>query len=106
MFQRLLIGGFLVIWAVTVVAGQGPQSSTAPRLGPGQAPRLGSGQAPRLGSGQAASGAATQEKQGAARATLDKYCVGCHNARLKTGGLALDELDLSRLADHAEVAER
>ena len=37
---------------------------------------------------------------------LDKYCVGCHNARLKTGGLALDQLDLSRLADHAEVAEK
>ena len=37
---------------------------------------------------------------------LDKYCVGCHNARLKTAGLALDELDLSRLADHAEIAEK
>ena len=37
---------------------------------------------------------------------LDKYCVSCHNARLKTGGLALDQLDLSRLADHAEVAEK
>ena len=37
---------------------------------------------------------------------LDKYCVGCHNTRLKTGGLALDQLDLSRLADHADVAEK
>ena len=37
---------------------------------------------------------------------LDKYCVGCHNARLKTGGLALDQLDLSRLSDHAAIAEK
>ena len=32
----------------------------------------------------------------------------CHSARLKTGGLALDqaELDLGRLGDHAELGER
>ena len=42
----------------------------------------------------------------APRAGLDKYCVGCHNARVKTGGLALDQLDLSRLADHAEVPRK
>jgi len=40
------------------------------------------------------------------RAVLDKYCVTCHNTRLKTGGLALDELDLSRLAAHADIAEK
>jgi hypothetical protein len=40
------------------------------------------------------------------RAVLDKYCVGCHNARLKTGGLALDQLDLSRLADQAAIGEK
>ena len=28
------------------------------------------------------------------RAVLDRYCVGCHNERLLTGGLALDRLDL------------
>jgi len=25
------------------------------------------------------------------RATLDRYCTGCHNSKLKTGGLALDD---------------
>ena len=29
------------------------------------------------------------------RAMLTTYCVTCHNARLKTGGLALDGLDLA-----------
>ena len=42
----------------------------------------------------------------APRAVLDKYCVGCHNARLKAGGLALDQLDLSRLADQAAIGEK
>ena len=37
----------------------------------------------------AASPAATQ------RALLDRYCITCHNARLNTGGLALDRLDLT-----------
>ena len=39
------------------------------------------------------------------RVFVDKYCVTCHNARLKTGGLLLDELDLSHLGDHAERGE-
>ena len=28
-----------------------------------------------------------------ARALLDRYCVTCHNQRLKTGGLSLDTVD-------------
>jgi cytochrome c5 len=40
-----------------------------------------------------------------ARALLDKYCVTCHNARTKTANLLLDELDVTHLADHAEIAE-
>jgi len=34
----------------------------------------------------------------ATRAVLDKYCVTCHNQRLKTAGLTLDTLDLARVA--------
>jgi mono/diheme cytochrome c family protein len=40
------------------------------------------------------------------RAMLDKYCVTCHNQRLKTGGLALDALDLARVSEHAEQWEK
>ena len=29
------------------------------------------------------------------RATLDRYCVTCHNARVKAGGLVLDTLDVA-----------
>ena len=40
------------------------------------------------------------------RAFLNTYCVGCHNAKLKTGGLALDGLDVQNAADNAEVWEK
>jgi len=42
----------------------------------------------------------------APRAVLDKYCVTCHNQRLKTAGLALDTLELASLGDHAAAWEK
>ena len=42
----------------------------------------------------------------APRAVLDEYCVGCHNQRLNTGGVALDALDVTQAAAHADVWER
>ena len=40
------------------------------------------------------------------RATLDQFCVTCHNQRLETAGLRLDELDVSDPSQHAEVWEK
>ncbi|MCU1335623.1 MAG: hypothetical protein JWO19_1204 [Bryobacterales bacterium] len=40
------------------------------------------------------------------RAMLNTYCVGCHNTRAKTGGLALDGLDLQAAADDAQTWEK
>src|SRR5204862_6685484 len=42
----------------------------------------------------------------APRPVLDKYCVTCHNERLKTAGLQLDRLDLERVGDSAETWEK
>ena len=42
----------------------------------------------------------------AIRAVLDKYCVSCHNQKLRTAGLALDGLDVAKPAAHADVWER
>src|SRR5579862_5214530 len=39
------------------------------------------------------------------RAALDRYCVTCHNQRLKTAGLTLDTLDLTALSAHTDVGE-
>ena len=41
----------------------------------------------------------------ASRALVDQYCVTCHNDRLKTGGLSLQSLDLTRVPAEAGVWE-
>jgi len=40
------------------------------------------------------------------RATLDRYCVTCHNDRLNTSNLSLEKLDLVAVGDHPDIWER
>ena len=42
----------------------------------------------------------------AARATVKRYCVSCHNDRLKTGGLVLSTLDPAEASQHPEIWEK
>ena len=51
------------------------------------------------GRAETATGAAEQ-------ALLDRYCVTCHNDNLRTAGLALDAVDVTRVGDHAETWEK
>lgn len=37
---------------------------------------------------------------------MTRYCVGCHNDRLKTGGLSLEKLDLASVGNHVETWEK
>jgi hypothetical protein len=37
---------------------------------------------------------------------LDRYCVTCHNAGVKTAGLAIDQLDLAQVDRHADEWEK
>ena len=37
---------------------------------------------------------------------LDRYCVTCHNAKLKTAGLSLEQVDTSRVGLDAEMWEK
>src|SRR5262249_1958507 len=39
-------------------------------------------------------------------AVFTKYCVTCHNAKLKTAGLVLDPADLSHISASAETWEK
>ena len=39
-------------------------------------------------------------------ALLQRYCIGCHNKRLRTAGLALDELDATNVRADAEIWEK
>jgi mono/diheme cytochrome c family protein len=41
-----------------------------------------------------------------ARTILDAYCVGCHNARVRTAGIAFDSLALTAVHDNADVWEK
>src|SRR5579862_5872561 len=40
------------------------------------------------------------------RALLDKYCVTCHNQRLKTANVTFDTMDLNQLSSNAQTWER
>jgi hypothetical protein len=40
------------------------------------------------------------------RTLLDRYCVTCHKDRLKTANLSLQGLDLTKVADQAELWEK
>jgi hypothetical protein len=51
----------------------------------------------------AAEGAPTPASQ---KALLDRYCIGCHSAKLKTGGVVLEGMDFTHVGDHAEVLEK
>jgi mono/diheme cytochrome c family protein len=42
----------------------------------------------------------------APRAVFDKYCITCHNQKLRTAGLTLDSLDVSNPSANAEVWEK
>lgn len=40
------------------------------------------------------------------RVVLERYCVTCHNERLKTAGLMLDKMDVENVGEGAEVWEK
>ena len=68
------------------------------------------GQAPAPPASPQTSGAApaarTQVPASPQRALLDQYCMGCHSDRVKSGGLALSELNLDAVHANAEIAEK
>jgi mono/diheme cytochrome c family protein len=40
------------------------------------------------------------------RALINQYCVGCHNAKLKTGGFVLDTVNVENTSQNPEVWEK
>src|SRR5579864_4520816 len=40
------------------------------------------------------------------RTLLNRYCVTCHNEKLKTAGLMLDKMDVEHVSEGAEVWEK
>ena len=93
--SRVVVGGLglALAWAGTLgvqAAGRRGPVKTAPPI-------------TALPQAQAASAASASTPQ---RALLDRYCVTCHNERLKTGGLTLDTVDVSNVGEAPEVWEK
>jgi hypothetical protein len=42
----------------------------------------------------------------AAKSTIDQYCVTCHSARLKSGDLVLENVDVAHVANNVELWEK
>ena len=59
-----------------------------------------------LGSPSSIRAAAPDDSEASFRALLDRYCVTCHNDRLRTANLALDATPLDPIGDHADVWEK
>jgi len=77
---HLLVAGWIGVLSAAVVSGQAP--------------------APVALQSPAVADAAAQ------RAIVNQYCVTCHNARLKTAGLLLDQIDLGTLGEHPDLGEK
>src|SRR6266436_2750257 len=56
--------------------------------------------------GQTQSSSLTSPIPSSARAVLDRYCVTCHNEKLRTAGLTLDRMDIEHVSDGTELWER
>ena len=93
------LAGLTAIWlAGTVGSGATPLGAAPPALSPPQ-PSAGPPQTPDP-SGVVPDGAPLS------RAILDRYCVTCHNEKLKTADLMLDRLDLADIQSHAGELEK
>jgi len=56
----------------------------------------------RAGAQQPKLGTLTTDQE---KAVVTQYCAGCHNQRLKTGGLVLDNVDFAKTSQNAELLE-
>ena len=59
-----------------------------------------------LANGQTSARQAPAAPPTAVRSALDTYCIGCHNERLRTGGVALDSVDPAAAGVNPELWER
>jgi len=88
-YKRLLTAGWIAVTSVAILSAQSAQSAQ-----PGQR------------AATAPLAATTVPDAAAERKLVNQYCVTCHNARLKTANLLLDQLDLANLGAHAEIGEK
>ncbi|HZL58048.1 MAG TPA: DUF1592 domain-containing protein [Bryobacteraceae bacterium] len=59
-----------------------------------------------LATGQSQNSAPPASASAAQNALVKQYCVGCHNNKVKTAGLTLEGLDLSKVSADADIWEK
>src|SRR3972149_5729715 len=59
-----------------------------------------------LASASAQSQSSIQPPEAQSRAILNRYCVPCHNERLRTAGLTLDKMSIGNPGEGAEAWEK
>jgi hypothetical protein len=95
---RSLTRSFLLLFAggmAVAAAGSGSlQAASAQQERQGQQPA------------QVNAPASTPSASPSRRELLDKYCIACHNDKLKTQGLSLQAIDVARVPEGAEVWEK
>jgi len=94
----IALGVLLMVWIAAVsgqTSTQRPTRTAAAPAAPVAAPTPAAAIAPTAPE--------SAQKQ---RALLDRYCVTCHSDRLKTANLSLQGLDLTKIADHADLWEK
>jgi hypothetical protein len=98
--MKISWGPFLLgCWAVA--------ASTAVSTAPGTPPRPATRAQAQQSAALAPVPVATHDPLTAPSKTfLDTYCITCHNQKLKTGGLALDTLDVANVGADADVWEK
>ena len=63
-------------------------------------------QTPTAAPAQATQAAATVQTPASDQALIQKYCITCHSARAKTGGLSLEGANPAEAASHADLWEK
>ena len=91
---RVVPLGCIVVLAAALSLTTTPLHAAEAGPGPAQAPAV-------QAASMVAASAATD-----ARAFLDRHCVACHNERLRTANLLLDEADVAHIGAGAEIWEK
>jgi mono/diheme cytochrome c family protein len=98
---RSLVGAAVVGGAVALAAAASPLVLSAARQDSGHRAQ------PRNATvSSAAAPAAGRVDAASAGTVLNRYCVTCHNERLKTGGFVLNSADTAAIAQHPDVWEK
>jgi cytochrome c5 len=89
---KVLVIGGMALMSAALVSAQSSRTAVPSKAAP-------QASAPKAANSSAPDATAQQ-------ALINQYCVTCHNTKLKTANLTLDQLDLAHLGQQAEVAEK